>query len=336
MEAVAIEGVKFILEKLSAVAAEEINLVRGFKNELANLKKYLKKVNQVLEDAEKREITEKAVKSWLKDLKDVAYDADNGCLNFPCCTTTTLTFQREMAHKIKGISANFKSINKDADELGLNRDFKYCPLSKPPVMETTSFTVDPIFIGRENDKTEILKTITRSFNNVLSVLPIVGMGGLGKTTLARNIFKHPLTQTHFDERIWVCVSENFDKLDLFKRILEILLKQKFDGDSLEAVVQKTAEELKNKRYLLVLDDLWNEEEDVCPVKDGPRQEDRPEMNNRESSCHAQKGTYHYDKITKIAKSREVIVSPAPNSKKGSTGFQAEGSAQRIIPLMSVE
>ncbi|CAA2980443.1 Hypothetical predicted protein [Olea europaea subsp. europaea] len=130
MEAVAIEGVKFILEKLFAVAAGEINLVRGFKNELANLKKYLVKVNQVLEDAARYE-NDKGVISWLKDLEDAAYDADivldeikyedlrrtiempdeikpMRCLNIFCCTNTTLTFQREMAHKIKDINANFK------------------------------------------------------------------------------------------------------------------------------------------------------------------------------------------------------------------------------------
>ncbi|XP_022859593.1 putative disease resistance protein RGA3, partial [Olea europaea var. sylvestris] len=280
MEAVAIEGVKFILEKLYAVAADEINLVRGFKNELASLKKYLEKVNQVLEGAARLEIIDMDVKSWLKDLEYAAYDADivldeikyedlrrtietqdeikpKGCLNIPCCTDTTLTFQREMAHKVKDINANFKRINNEADSLGLNRVKNY-PLAKPAVIDTTSFTVDPIVVGREIDESEILETITGSINTVLSVLPIVGMGGLGKTTLARKIYNHHRTQTHFGKRIWVCVSENFDQLTLFKRILELLCKD-FGGDSKQAVVQKIAEELQNKRYLLVLDDLWNEE-----------------------------------------------------------------------------
>ncbi|XP_022878965.1 putative disease resistance protein RGA3 [Olea europaea var. sylvestris] len=180
------------------------------------------------------------------------------CLNIPCCTNTALTFQREMAHKIKDINANFKKMNNEADRLGLSRVRDY-PLAKPPVMETTSFAIDPIVIGREIDESEILEMITSSINNVLSVLPIVGMGGLGKTTLARKIYNHHRTQTHFDERIWVCVSENFDQLTLFKRILELLSGKDFGGGSKQAVVQKIAEELKNKRYLLVLDDLWNEE-----------------------------------------------------------------------------
>ncbi|CAA2980444.1 disease resistance RGA3 [Olea europaea subsp. europaea] len=282
MEAVAIEGVKFILEKLFAVAAGEINLVRGFKNELANLKKYLVKVNQVLEDAARYE-NDKGVNSWLKDLEDAAYDADivldeikyedlrrpiempdeikpMRCLNIFCCTNTTLTFQREMAHKIKDINANFKRLNNEADSLGLNR-VKDNRLATPLIIETTSFTVDPIVIGRDIDESKILETITSSINNFLTVLPIVGMGGLGKTTLARKIYNHHRTETHFNKRIWVCVSENFDELTLFKRILELLGKDS-GGGSKQAVVQKIHEELKDKRYLLVLDDLWNEEEGV--------------------------------------------------------------------------
>ncbi|CAA2954614.1 disease resistance RGA3 [Olea europaea subsp. europaea] len=289
MEAVAIEDVKFILEKLYAVAADEINPVRGFKNELASLKKYLEKVNQVLEGAARREIIDDDVKSWLKDLEDTAYDVDIvldqikyedlrntietedkiGCLSFPCIMTFLrkmahkITFNWKMSHKIKGINENFKRINNEADSLGLNRVKDY-PLAKPLIRETASFTVDPIVIGREIDESEILDMITSSINNVLSVLPIVGMGGIGKTTVARNIFKHPRTQTHFDKRIWVCVSKKFDQMLLFKRVYvsgKLSSIDKFDGDSMEAVVQKIADELVNKRYLLVLDDLWNEKEE---------------------------------------------------------------------------
>ncbi|XP_022848793.1 putative disease resistance protein RGA4 [Olea europaea var. sylvestris] len=277
MEAVATEPVKLILEKLLeklfAVASEEIRLVWGFKKEFENLKKYLKLLNEVLEDAAMREITDNAVKSWLKELEDAAYYSYNvldeidyehlrrtikpkGCLNLAFYTNITLAFQWKMAHKIKDINANFIRINNEADKLCLKRVTDY-PRAQPPVIDTTSVTVDPIVIGRESDESEILETITRSINNVLSVLPIVGMGGIGKTTLARKIFNHPQTQNHFDKRIWVCVSKNFDQMTLFKRILELLLDKDFGGASKEAVVQKIQDELKEKRYLIILDDLWN-------------------------------------------------------------------------------
>ncbi|CAA3007470.1 disease resistance RGA4 isoform X1 [Olea europaea subsp. europaea] len=280
MEAAAIDGAKLILNKLFEVASEEFKLVRGFEKELANLKTYLRMINEVLEDAEKRVITNNAVKRWLEVLEDAAYNADNvldeikyedlrrtketedeiGCLNFPCIMTFLrkmahkITFQWKMSHMIKGINENLKRINDEANILGLNR----VPVAKPSIKESTSFAVDRIIIGRESDESEILETITSSVNNFLSVLPIVGMGGIGKTTLARKIFNHHRIETYFDKTIWVCVSENFDQMTLFKRILESLGKD-FGGDCKQAVVQKIAEELQNKRYLLVLDDLWNEE-----------------------------------------------------------------------------
>ncbi|XP_022880531.1 putative disease resistance protein RGA3 [Olea europaea var. sylvestris] len=284
---------KIILEKLFPIAVEEFKLVQGFEKDLAILRNYIKKIYEVLEDAEKREITERAVESWLKDLKDAADDAkivldeikyedlrrtietedEIGCLYFPCIMTFLrkmahkITFHWKMSHKIKGINENFKRINNEADSLGLNRDFTNYPrskplvkeITKPLVTETTSFTVDPIVIGRVIDIRKILGTVLNSGDNVLSVLPIVGMGGLGKTTLARQIYNDPCIETDFQKMIWVCVSKNFDQTTLFKRILELLLGKDFGGGSKQAVVKKIAEELKYKRYLLVLDDLRNEE-----------------------------------------------------------------------------
>ncbi|XP_022848835.1 putative disease resistance protein RGA4 [Olea europaea var. sylvestris] len=215
MEAIATEGVRFILEKLFKIASVEFKIVHGFKKEFANLKKYLKMINEVLEDVERLEITDSVVKSWLKDLKDAAYDADNvldeikyedlrrtiqtqykikpkGCLNIPCYTNTTLAFRWKMAHKIKDINANFTRKNNEADKLRLKRVTEYAH-ARPLVNDTTSFTADPIVIGRERNESKILETITCSINNVLSVLPIVEMGGIGKTTLALKIFHYPRT-----------------------------------------------------------------------------------------------------------------------------------------------
>ncbi|CAA2948323.1 disease resistance RGA4 isoform X1 [Olea europaea subsp. europaea] len=235
MKAVAIDGVKTILQNLFPVAVEEFKLLWGFEKEFENLKNYFEKIFEVLDDAERREITEKAIESWLKGLKDAAYDVDNvldeikyedlrrtietedkiGCLNFPYIMTFLrkmahkVTFHWKMSHKIKSINENFRRINNEADSLGLNIVMDH-PCSKPLVMETNSFTVDPIVIGRQSDESKILETITSSINNVLSVLSIVGMGGLGKTTLACKIFEHHRTGNHFDKTVWVCVSENFD------------------------------------------------------------------------------------------------------------------------------
>ncbi|CAA3023464.1 disease resistance RGA3 [Olea europaea subsp. europaea] len=170
------------------------------------------------------------------------------------CSIPRLVFQWRMACRIKEINVNFEDINKQASDLGLQSGAGYA-LNVPP--ETDSKTVDPILTGRQNDESEIVQKITKANDAVISVLPIVGMGGLGKTTLARSVFNHPSTQSHFDETIWVCISKNFDVTIIFKRILECL-EDTSDGDNREAIVKKLGKKLGGKKYLLVLDDIWNE------------------------------------------------------------------------------
>ncbi|XP_022846311.1 putative disease resistance protein RGA3 [Olea europaea var. sylvestris] len=275
MDAVISATIQVTVEKLLASATAELSLVWGFKKDLGKLSDSLKMIKKVLEDAGKRQVTEEAVKLWLNNLQDVVYDADNVldvinyenlhreirsqkmskvCLNFSFYRP--LAFRWKIAHKIKEINVNFEGINKRANDLGL-RKVVDISLSLPLVMETDSIADDPIVVGRKDNEAEILKLITDTNDADISVLPIVGMGGLGKTTLARSVFNHQSTKSLLDERIWVCVSENFDAITLFKRILESL-RESSPGASRQAVVDKLREKLGGKKYLLVLDDIWNE------------------------------------------------------------------------------
>ncbi|KAL2505142.1 Disease resistance protein (CC-NBS-LRR class) family [Abeliophyllum distichum] len=132
---------------------------------------------------------------------------------------TPLAFRWKMAHKINNTNVNLKRINDEADRRGFERRVAEFAPTRPQVRETDAITADPVFVGRQNDESKFVEHITGEINDVFSVLPIVGMGGVGKTTLARRIFNHLHTETHFNERIWVCVSENFDVPTILKRIL---------------------------------------------------------------------------------------------------------------------
>ncbi|CAA3015444.1 disease resistance RGA3 [Olea europaea subsp. europaea] len=279
MDAAISAAVRVTLQPLLDLASAELSLVWSFKKDLRKLDGMLKMMDLFLLDAEKREVTEKAVKLWLKNLRDVTYDADHvldeinyedmrqmveiqdqtkiwACLNI-FCFTPRLVFRWRMARRIKEINVNFEDINKQASDLRLQRVADYAPLV-PLFVETDSITVDSNVVGRQVDEAEILKLITNTKDRVISVLPIVGMGGLGKTTLARSVFNNQSTKSLFGEMIWVCVSENFEVITLFKRILESL-GESSHGASRQAVVDKLRGKLEGKRYLLVLDDIWNED-----------------------------------------------------------------------------
>ncbi|XP_027166975.1 putative disease resistance protein RGA3 [Coffea eugenioides] len=83
---------------------------------------------------------------------------------------------------------------------------------------------------------------------------------LGKTTLAKAVFNTPQFDNHFDKKIWVCVGKEVEITELFKMILESSTKKKAKVDRREVIVEGIETELEEKRYLLVLDDLWNHQE----------------------------------------------------------------------------
>jgi uridine kinase len=93
------------------------------------------------------------------------------------------------------------------------------------------------------------------------VLPIVGMGGLGKTTLAKMVFNDPRVQNHFDLKMWYCVSDNFEATTIVRSVIKLATDGMCDlANNIELLRRKLQEVIGQKRFLLVLDDVCNEEQ----------------------------------------------------------------------------
>ncbi|KAB5526504.1 hypothetical protein DKX38_020351 [Salix brachista] len=126
--------------------------------------------------------------------------------------------------------------------------------------ETDSFLDSSEVVGREDDVsivTEKLTSLTKQ--HVLSVVPIVGMPGLGKTTVAKKVCEVVREGKHFDVALWVCVSNDFNKVKILGAMLQMIDKTTGGLNNLDAILQNLKKELENKTFFLVLDDVWNED-----------------------------------------------------------------------------
>ncbi|KAH6782723.1 hypothetical protein C2S51_008016 [Perilla frutescens var. frutescens] len=234
MEGTAIAAtIRVVFENLIKVTWNEISLIRNLDKDAQKLRKNLAMTESYLIDAEKKVITQQFVKTWLKELESLAFDADD--------------VLDELNYRI----LRNKAVNKKVIDLGLESIVMNAPAPAAAVaaaFETDSFIDDPVFIGRDDDVPLLVEElINGAEEGEFSILSDVGMGGMGKTTLARKVFNNQKMKTQFGYLIWVLVSQTCNPITLFKKILASLASAAAKKDkSWEEVSEKIQKSFKSK------------------------------------------------------------------------------------------
>eukprot|EP00261_Vitis_vinifera_P037793 XP_019079036.1 PREDICTED: putative disease resistance RPP13-like protein 1 isoform X3 [Vitis vinifera] len=250
---------------------------------LRKLRIKLLAVQVVLDDAEAKQFTKSAVKDWLDDLKDAVYDAEDllddittealrckmesdaqtSATQVRDITSASLNpFGEGIESRVEEITDKLEYLAQEKDVLGLKEGVGEKLSQRWPATSLVDESGE--VYGREGNIQEIVEYLLshNASGNKISVIALVGMGGIGKTTLAKLVYNDRRVVECFDLKAWVCVSDEFDPVRITKTILKAIdsgASEKYSDDSdLNLLQLKVKERLSKKKFLLVLDDVWNE------------------------------------------------------------------------------
>ncbi|MED6159273.1 hypothetical protein PIB30_040817 [Stylosanthes scabra] len=236
-------------------------------------------VEPVLDDAELKQFRNERVKKWLVDLQDALYMADD-LLDELCTKAATATprdpgnsynwfrpvdliIEDSGSNHIEKIVGTLESVVGRKDKLRLKESAKVDFSSWR--IPSTSLVVSSDIFGRDQDKENIIKLLlndTCDAESPVSVVPIVGMGGIGKTTLAQLVYNDAKVMGKFDTRAWVCVAENPDPIHVTRTIIGAIDSSSCNVDHFDSLQTHLKENLFGKTFLVVLDDVWEDEQDT--------------------------------------------------------------------------
>ncbi|XP_058721458.1 putative disease resistance RPP13-like protein 1 [Vicia villosa] len=223
-------------------------------------------LHSVLLDADHKQFFNPKIKKWMNKLYDTVSDAEDlideiGYDSLRCKVQNTqprLGFMFDF--KLKMICDRLQRFVQQIDTLGLQSVSVRVSLDK--TLSSSMVNVnDSVIVGRKDDKERLINMLLLndvSSSSNLGVIAILGVGGVGKSTLARLVYDDRQVDQHFDVKVFVRVLEGFDILEVTKALYNSMsksTKSTYVGKDLNHLRLRFKDELLCKRFLFVLDDL---------------------------------------------------------------------------------
>ncbi|MED6127643.1 hypothetical protein PIB30_089933 [Stylosanthes scabra] len=228
-------------ELVNSAVSKKLNrkLVRKLRNALSE-------ANALVADAEQKQFGNELVREWLDDLRDAVYTADDLLdrvqikaeirnkvrIRLPLRLHLSV---RKMVTKIKEVVERIEELQKRKDTLGL----KEIPTDSSSWKIPSTSLVKGNVYGRDIDQQALIKMLSDNNNHQLSVM------GLG-----------------FDLKAWICVSENFDVVEITKNIIKGINSGDCSLDGFDLLQQDLKKRMSGKKFFIVLDDVWSNDDDT--------------------------------------------------------------------------
>ncbi|XP_047981172.1 putative disease resistance protein RGA3 [Salvia hispanica] len=279
-----VERIAYIIED---TILHEVTFDRGAM-ELRDLGEKLHNIRYVLDGAERRGVNDQSVKIWLKKLQNIANEIDD---ILDECSYSLLKHKSEASDEVEqkvgrsfipsswlcfkkvtvrhDIAMQTQNVKVMLDQILKERDdFEFSIFSPDHMqswkMQSTSFIEQEKVCGFDIywNMSEIVGKLML-YSDHTQILSIVGMVGTGKTTLAQLIYNNThIKNDMFDLRIWVCVSHPFDVVGVARNIVESVGRDIIPRDTNQLeILDKVRDCISGRKFFLVLDDVWTEDED---------------------------------------------------------------------------
>nr|UBY07480.1 NBS-LRR disease resistance protein [Dasypyrum villosum] len=271
-------ALKPVLAKLRALAGDEYKRFKGVRGDIKSLKRELTAIDAFLLKMSEEEDPDVQAKVWMNEIRELSYDMEDSINDFMQSVNDGDTKPDGFLEKMKKSLGKMKARRRIGNEIGdlkkqiievAERNARY--KAREAFSKAKNTTVDPralaIFqhaselVGIDEPKAEVIKLLTQgaSTQEQMKLVSIVGSGGMGKTTLANQVYQD--LKGEFKCRAFLSVSRNPDIMNIMRTIFSEVSGQRYadtEAGSIQQLISKIVDFLADKvKYFVVVDDIWD-------------------------------------------------------------------------------